>query len=371
VVLSTIAIAAGSSEPGLQPNQRIARFRASGTGSYVVIVYNNSTVPGSYTIQVVGGVLVDDSNQSLTAQRAATATTASATDGAATTDTAAPAATTAPAAAAPAAGGGRAGEPGGAYTVKAGDTLSLIARDIYGDLSLWDELCAFNSLPDCNNIEVGQVLQLPTRAQIGAGATAPAVAATPAPATGAAAAAAAATPTATVAPSEEVTATQTVTATEAVTNTGTTTPTTTTTTGSAASVNLVAALRAQGSFATLVQALEAAGLASALQEAGPFTIFAPTDAAFAALPVGALDQLLANPTGQLTQILLFHVLPGKVMAADVQNGMQATTQQGKAVTFEVAGGAVKINGANVTVADIEATNGVIHAIDAVILPPPD
>jgi uncharacterized surface protein with fasciclin (FAS1) repeats len=374
VVLSEIAIAAGSSESGLQSNQRIARFRASGTGAYVVIVYNNSNVAGSYTIDVVGGVLVDDSNQSLTAQRAATASTAAATttapaadDAATTTDAAAPAATTAPAA--PAAGSGREGEPGGTYTVQAGDSLSLIARDVYGDLSLWDEICAYNSLTDCNNIEVGQTLQLPTRAQIGAGATAPAPAA-PAPAataTPAAAAVAAATPTATVAPSEEVTATETVTGTATAPETAPST----TTDESAASVNLVEALRAQGTFSILVQALEAAGLASALQEAGPFTIFAPTDAAFAELPAGALDQLLANPTGQLTQILLFHVLPGKVMAADVQNGMQATTQQGKAVTFEVAGGAVKVNGANVTEADIEATNGVIHAIDAVILPPPD
>ncbi len=121
----------------------------------------------------------------------------------------------------------------------------------------------------------------------------------------------------------------------------------------------------------MVQALEAAGLADALEGAGPFTIFAPTDAAFAALPAGALDQLLQNPTGQLTQILLFHVLPGRVMAEDVENGMQATTQQGKAVTFEEADGSVKVNGANVTVPDIEATNGVVHAIDAVILPPPD
>jgi uncharacterized surface protein with fasciclin (FAS1) repeats len=108
-----------------------------------------------------------------------------------------------------------------------------------------------------------------------------------------------------------------------------------------------------------------------LSDAGPFTIFAPTDAAFAGLPSGALDQLLANPTGQLTQILLFHVLPGSVMAEDIDNGMQATTQQGKAVGFEVTGSTVKVNGANVTVPDIVASNGVIHAIDTVILPPPD
>ena len=139
---------------------------------------------------------------------------------------------------------------------------------------------------------------------------------------------------------------------------------------SATSVNLVAALEAAGSFTTLVKALTAAGLTEALEGVGPYTIFAPTDAAFAELPAGALDKLLENPSAQLTQILLFHVLSGKVMSAEITNGMSATTQEGKAVTFEVAGGAIKINGATVSTPDIEASNGVIHAIDAVILPPP-
>ena len=132
----------------------------------------------------------------------------------------------------------------------------------------------------------------------------------------------------------------------------------------------MAALEAAGNFTTLVEALTAAGLTEALEGAGPFTIFAPTDAAFGELPAGALDQLLQNPTGQLTQILLFHVLPGKVMSSEITNGMSATTQQGKTVTFEVAAGTVKVNGATVSAPDIEATNGVIHAIGAVILPPP-
>ena len=372
VVLSQIAIAAGSGAPGLLPHQRQAKFTASGMGPYIVIVYNNSTVVGTYTLRVDGGTLIDDSNQSLTASQSVSGTTTStSTAPAATTgDSAAPAATTAPAAS-----GGREGEPGGTYVVQAGDTLSLIARDIYGEIGLWDEICAYNNLGDCNNIEVGQEIKLPTREEIGAGiapAATPAAttaAATPAGAA-AAAAAAAATPTATVTAAESITDTETMTETGTTTATGTTTGTGSATTGATA-VNLIAALEAQGGFSTLVQALEAANLTAALEGAGPFTIFAPTDAAFAGLPSGALDQLLANPTGQLTQILLFHVLPGKVMAADIENGMQATTQQGKAVGFEVTGGAVKVNGASVTAADIEASNGVIHALDTVILPPPD
>ena len=122
-------------------------------------------------------------------------------------------------------------------------------------------------------------------------------------------------------------------------------------------------------FSTLVAAVQAAGLVDALKGEGPFTVFAPTNAAFAALPDGALDALVADPAGDLTQILLYHVLSGKVMAADVTDGLEATTLQGGAVTFTVADGAVKINDANIVVTDIEATNGVIHVIDAVIVPP--
>ena len=122
-------------------------------------------------------------------------------------------------------------------------------------------------------------------------------------------------------------------------------------------------------FSTLVAAVQAAGLVDALKGEGPFTVFAPTNAAFAALPDGALDALVADPTGDLTQILLYHVLSGQVMAADVTDGLEATTLQGGAVTFTVADGAVKINDANIVVTDIEATNGVIHVIDAVIVPP--
>jgi uncharacterized surface protein with fasciclin (FAS1) repeats/nucleoid-associated protein YgaU len=373
VILSEVAIAAGSQAPGLQANQRQAKFTASGFGPYVVIVYNNANVPATYTLRVDGGILVDDAGQSLNAQRPAVGAIGASADepvveGAATP---APATTTA------AATGGREGEPGGVYVVQAGDTLSLIARDIYGDVGLWEEICAFNGLADCNTIEVGQEIRLPTQDEIAAGATAAPAAAPAATATPAATPAAAATPAVTTTTTGTVTGT--VTGTATVTTTGTTTGTTTAepeATGtpapdeeSAATVNLVAALEAAGSFSTLVEALTAAGLTDALEGAGPFTIFAPTDAAFAELPAGAVDALLQNPTGQLTQILLFHVLPGRVMSPEITNGMSATTQQGQAVSFEVAGGTIRVNGALVSAPDIEATNGVIHAIDAVILPP--
>jgi len=124
-----------------------------------------------------------------------------------------------------------------------------------------------------------------------------------------------------------------------------------------------------GNFETLVAAVSAAGLVETLQGEGPFTVFAPTDEAFAALPEGTLEALLADPQGQLTQILLYHVVPGKVMSTDLSDGMTAETLQGSPVTFSIKDGVVKVNDATVIAADIEASNGVIHVIDAVILPP--
>jgi uncharacterized surface protein with fasciclin (FAS1) repeats len=126
-----------------------------------------------------------------------------------------------------------------------------------------------------------------------------------------------------------------------------------------------------GNFGTLVAAVQAAGLVDALKGEGPFTVFAPTDEAFAKLPAGTIDALLADPSGDLTQILLYHVVPGKVMAADVSDGLEATTLQGKPVKFSVRDGQVFINDAQVVATDIETSNGVIHVIDSVILPPAD
>jgi LPXTG-motif cell wall-anchored protein len=122
-------------------------------------------------------------------------------------------------------------------------------------------------------------------------------------------------------------------------------------------------------FSTLVAAIQAAGLTGALESEGPFTVFAPTNEAFEALPEGALEELLADPAGDLTQILLYHVVPGEVMAADVTDGLEAATVQGAPLTFTVDGDKVMVNDANVIATDIAATNGVIHVIDSVLLPP--
>ena len=126
---------------------------------------------------------------------------------------------------------------------------------------------------------------------------------------------------------------------------------------------------AAGSFNTLAAAVTAAGLVGTLKSAGPFTVFAPTDEAFAKLPAGTIEALLAD-IPKLTAILTYHVVAGKVMAADVVglNGQSAKTVNGATVAISTEGG-VKLNGtSNVVKTDIECTNGVIHVIDTVILP---
>jgi|TARA_R110000772_G_C13304762_1_gene439241 uncharacterized surface protein with fasciclin (FAS1) repeats len=124
---------------------------------------------------------------------------------------------------------------------------------------------------------------------------------------------------------------------------------------------------AAGDFNTLVTAVKAAGLVETLKGEGPFTVFAPTDAAFAKVPTDTLNALLADKAA-LANVLTYHVVAGKVMAADVVKLTSAETVQGQAVSIEVKDGKVYVDGAQVVTTDIKASNGVIHVIDAVILP---
>jgi uncharacterized surface protein with fasciclin (FAS1) repeats len=137
----------------------------------------------------------------------------------------------------------------------------------------------------------------------------------------------------------------------------------------AAKADIVDTAVAAGQFKTLAAALQAAGLVDTLKGKGPFTVFAPTDAAFAALPAGTLDSLLKPENKQkLTDILTFHVVAGNVKAADVVKLSEAKTVNGKSVGIKVDGGKVQVGGANVVKADIAASNGTIHVIDKVLLP---
>ena len=126
---------------------------------------------------------------------------------------------------------------------------------------------------------------------------------------------------------------------------------------------------AAGSFNTLAKALEAADLVDALKGKGPFTVFAPTDDAFAKLPAGTLEGLLKpEKKADLQSILKYHVVSGKVMAADVVKLKSADTLQGKKLTIKVQDGTVMVDKATVTKTDIQCSNGVIHVIDSVVLP---
>lgn len=142
-----------------------------------------------------------------------------------------------------------------------------------------------------------------------------------------------------------------------------------------AAMDIVDTAVAAGDFKTLTAALTAAGLVETLKGPGPFTVFAPTDAAFAKLPKGTVETLLKEPKGTLAEILKYHVVAGKVMAADVvkMDGKKVKTVQGAELTVEVSGSKVVLVDAagdrvNVIKTDITASNGVIHVIDAVLMP---
>jgi len=133
--------------------------------------------------------------------------------------------------------------------------------------------------------------------------------------------------------------------------------------------NIVQVATEAGNFETLIAAVKAAGLVETLQGPGPFTVFAPTDAAFAKLPSGTVTALLADKE-KLTSILTYHVVSGKVMSAEIvkANGATPTTVNGLPLDIVIRDGKVYVNGATVATADVQASNGVIHVIDAVLLP---
>jgi len=138
----------------------------------------------------------------------------------------------------------------------------------------------------------------------------------------------------------------------------------------AANKNIVDTAASAGQFRTLVAAIDEAGLAGTLKGPGPFTVFAPTDAAFAKLPPGTVQTLLKPENkAKLVAILTYHVVPGRVMAADVVKLKQAKTVNGEPLAIRANGGSVMVNDAKVTATNIAASNGVIHVIDTVMLPP--
>jgi uncharacterized surface protein with fasciclin (FAS1) repeats len=138
-------------------------------------------------------------------------------------------------------------------------------------------------------------------------------------------------------------------------------------TDAAATGTIVDVAASNPDFSTLVEAVQAAGLAETLSGDGPFTVFAPTNDAFAAVPADVLQKLLADQEA-LTKVLTYHVLPGQVMAADVAPG-EVTTVEGSPASITADGGTLKIDDATIVATDVAASNGVIHVIDAVLIPP--
>ncbi|MEG4110072.1 fasciclin domain-containing protein [Microcoleus sp. S13_C5] len=146
-------------------------------------------------------------------------------------------------------------------------------------------------------------------------------------------------------------------------------PTSASPASTSAAKDIVAIASGDAQFKTLTKALGAAGLVTTLQGKGPFTVFAPTDAAFAALPKGTVDDLLkpANKA-KLTKILTYHVVPGSVLSTSLKSG-DVKSVEGSSLNVAVSAGKVTVSGANVVKADIKASNGVIHVIDKVLMPP--
>ena len=137
-----------------------------------------------------------------------------------------------------------------------------------------------------------------------------------------------------------------------------------------AASDIISTLTTAGDFTTLLAAVKAADLVEKLQSPGPFTLFAPTDAAFAALPTGAMDQLMANPQGDLTDIVLYHlVAKEKLSVADLAQTQTITTVLGDQATITVTGAVIKIDAATIITPDISASNGMIQVIDKVLIPP--
>ncbi len=134
-------------------------------------------------------------------------------------------------------------------------------------------------------------------------------------------------------------------------------------------MNIVETAVSNGSFKTLVAAVTAADLVETLSGTGPFTVFAPVDAAFEALPAGTVDTLvMPENKAQLTGILTYHVVAGKVMSTDLTDGMTATTVNGQTITIHLTDGKVMVNNAEVIIADVNTDNGVVHAINTVLMP---
>ena len=339
--------------------RKVAEIGINDVGAIVTLVtYNDTTMPFSYTLTGENVLFLDDSGEQVegdrvVVQQPAAGTGASST--AADTDI----------------------SLGGAYTVQAGDTLGTISSQAYGSTVYWSSICAANSLSNCDIIEVGDVLTIPSQADAEAlrtGGEAPTPVATAAETPVATEEAA---PTATPDAMAEATATATPAATAEAMPEATPAPTAAATampepTSEAGAMDddLIEVAGDYEQLDILLLALDLAGLTASIADGGPYTIFAPTNAAFASLPEARLDLLMAD-SDLLAETLKYHVVSGKLTTSDLASQASLTTLHGATIDIGTSDdGSLTVEGIAIVTADVEASNGVIHFIHQ-LLPDPD
>ena len=328
-----------------------------------LVTYNDTTTPFSYTLTGENVLFLDDSGEQVDGDRVVVQQPAAGT-GAAT------------------ASGGTDITPGASYTVQTGDTLGTISSSAYGSTIYWSAICSFNSLSNCDLIEVGDALNIPTLEQAEALRTGGTVAPTATPdamsaatATATPDAMTAATATATPDAMSAATATATPDAMAGATATATTEATAEampepTSQAESGTDDLIEVAEDYEQLDILLLALDLAGLTSTIADGGPYTIFAPTNAAFASLPETRLDTLMAD-SALLADTLKYHVVSGTLKASDLASQTTLTTLHGGTITVSTGSdGSVTVEGISIVTSDVEASNGVIHFIHQ-LLPDPD
>ena len=312
-----------------------------------LVTYNDTTMPFAYTLTGENILFLDDSGEQVEGDRVVVQQPA---DG--TSD--------------PPAAVGTDIAPGSSYTVQTGDTLGTISLRAYGSTTNWSAICTANSLTNCDIIESGDLLTIPILAQTdtsGTGGTATPAATAAATADAMPEATAAATAAATAEAMPEATAAATPEATaEAMPE-----PTSQAETGGS---NLIEVAEDYEQLDILLLALDLAGLSATIADGGPYTIFAPTNAAFASLPEARLDMLMAD-SALLAETLKFHVVSGSLKTTDLASLSTLTTLQGGTIDVSTGSdGALSVEGISIVTSDVEASNGVIHFIHQ-LLPDPD
>ena len=308
-----------------------------------LVTYNDTTMPFSYTLTGENILFLDESGEQVEGDRVVVQQPAGGTS-------------------ASPAGAGTDIAPGSSYTVQSGDTLGTISSRAYGSTIYWSAICTASSLANCDLIEVGNVLTIPTLAQAETirtgGAATPAATAEAMPeatATTTPAATAEAMPKATAAATPEATA-------EAMPE-----PTSEPDSGGS---NLIEVAEDYEQLDIFLLALDLAGLSTTISTGGPYTIFAPTNAAFASLPEARLDMLMVDST-LLAMTLKYHMVSGSLKASDLASQSTLTTLQGGTIAVGTSDdGSLTIEGVSIVISDVEASNGVIHFIHQ-LLPDPD